>query len=333
MIKRLTINALISSPVIGFYGALPLVIFGIPFASVFLILGVLTVLTFFFWLINLYILTKMPGSETSVRRYVFSYVATFIFHALFNAVGYFSGLRPEETTMVINNFPFFVLYPFLFALAINTIILIMSNSVLLAESRKKTELELQQVKVSNLEAQKQILTQQLQPHFLFNALSVLKSLIKTDPENAEHYALQLSSFLRYSVEARRSDLITVEDELRFTQDYVDLQKVRFQDSFTFSVTIADEVKHQKVPLFAIQTLVENAFKHNYFTTRSPLHIRLDYESGAICVSNNKVSMKVTERNGIGLANLNKRYELIAGRGISISDTEEYFSVTIPLLAE
>jgi sensor histidine kinase YesM len=334
MTKRLTINALISSPIIGFYGVLPLFIFGIPYTTILLIISVLTLLTFIFWLINIYVLRLFRGKETSTKRYVASYGSTFVFHLFFITIGNLSGLNSVENMMVSGKFPFPIVYPFLFALAINTIILIISNSILSSESKTKTELELQQLRVTNLETQKQILTQQLQPHFLFNALSVLKSLIKKDPENAEHYALQLSSFLRYSVEASHSELTSLEDELRFTQDYIDLQKVRFQDSFTYTLDIPKEViKSRKVPLFAIQTLVENAFKHNYFTSRSPLHISINYKVDSILISNNKVSMKVTERKGIGLANLNKRYELITGSGIAITDTEEYFTVSIQLINE
>ena len=182
-----------------------------------------------------------------------------------------------------------------------------------------------------MEAQKQVLMQQLNPHFLFNALSVLKSLIKEDADVAEDYSIKLSDFLRYSVESHKTELVRLSDELKFVKDYIELQKVRFENAFNFTLHIPNDKLNDKIPVFALQTLIENAFKHNYFTEKKPLNIHISYENEKIVVSNNKLLNKMAEKTETGLTNLNRRYELITGKVIEVIETEEAFCVKIPLI--
>jgi two-component system, LytTR family, sensor kinase len=109
-------------------------------------------------------------------------------------------------------------------------------------------LSCQRLKLANLEAQKQTLMQQLQPHFLFNALNTLKSLISASPNDAEDYTMKLSDFLRYSIQAKNNDVISLEDELQFTHDYVNLQKVRFGSALRVQIEIESELMQKKVPV-------------------------------------------------------------------------------------
>ncbi|MEM7658648.1 MAG: histidine kinase, partial [Bacteroidota bacterium] len=188
-----------------------------------------------------------------------------------------------------------------------------------------------ELSIQKLKAENQTLAQQLQPHFLFNALSVLKSLIQEDADLAEDYTVKLSDFLRYGVESHQTDLVSLKEEMEFVNNYLSLQKIRFEEAIAFEVQISDNQLSGQVPIFAVQTLVENACKHNYFTEKRPLHISIETREDALIVRNNLVSLKVTERAGTGLANLSKRYEFLAGREIQIQQTETDFSVTIPVI--
>jgi two-component system, LytTR family, sensor kinase len=332
MQKRLIRTALFSTPVIALYGVTPLIIFvGVSSKTIFTILFALTLTVSIFWAINLYVLNLMKDRELEWKRYGLSYLITFVIHSGINVLADFLSLRPTEADIFISNFPFFIAYPFLFALAVNTIILIISNSIVLSEKRETAELEIQQLKVTNLEAQKQILLQQLHPHFLFNALSVLKSLIKESPDVAEDYSVKLSEFLRYSAKASEQTTVSLKEELDFTNGYIELQRVRFEGTFSYTVSIPSTALVNKIPVYALQTLVENAFKHNYFTEKNPLHIEINYDNGKLTVTNNKVSLKVTERSGMGLVNLSQRHKLITGKEIDIVETENSFSVTIHLI--
>jgi two-component system, LytTR family, sensor kinase len=323
MNKKLFQTALLSSPIIALYGVAPFYIFNTVDIPLFIsTLGALTAFVFSFWLINIFILRKRHNLN-SWQSYLLSYSFAFIIQVTFIALGENIGKRPR---IEINLF-----YPVLATFAINTIILIISNSIILQFQKQSADIEIQQLKVGNLEAQKQMLIQQLQPHFLFNALSVLKSLIRENPTNAEDYTVRLSQFLRYSVQAKNNDVVSLVDELKFTQDYIELQKVRFGDSFNCQIDIPQTNLSKKVPVYALQTLVENAIKHNAFTEKKALSIAISVEGNRIKVSNNVLPKAIHLPSGTGLQNLNQRYQMIADTDIEIVKTETNFAVLISLL--
>lgn len=326
MKKRLYLNALISSPIIALYGISPLYVFNIYSINhfFFTLLGV-TVNNLIFWIINIVLILYLKNSKRWVI-YLLSYLITL---SIIPQRAYL--LKVFKSTTVFDMLEVYYLYPIVSSIAINTIILMICNSIIISEKKKSVEFKLEQLKVEQLEAQKQVLIQQLQPHFLFNSLSVLKALIKEDNEKAENYAIKLSEFLRYSVESHKTNIVALEEELKFTNDFVTLQKVRFEDAFMFQCNLPDEIMQRKIPVFALQTLVENALKHNYFTEKRPLKIEINYTNDCLIISNNKVSIKVTERTLTGLANLNRRYEIIVGKSIEIIDSENSFCVTLPLI--
>jgi two-component system, LytTR family, sensor kinase len=330
--KRLFRTALISSPIIGLYGITPVYIFNKVPSSFILFAGLgISLNVFIFWLINISLIKRI-GVVKKWRWYTLSYFFIIIFHLIFVL---FRNVLPQPAIFSKIDIPFkteiLLAYPVISTLAINTILLIICNSILASQKQKNAELEIEQLKVNNLEAQKQVLMQQLQPHFLFNTLSVLKSLIKENPDEAENYSVKLSEFLRYSIQEHKKDLVTVEQELKFTNDYIDLQKVRFENSLICHVNVPNEINNKQIPAFAIQTLVENAIKHNSFTEKKPLYIKIEYADNIITVWNNKMLSKATETSGTGLKNLNQRYKLITDNEIIITDDKKEFSVAVHLL--
>lgn len=323
MKKKLINHAIITSPILALYGIAPIFIFKILHVNEALfLLFVLTLSVFVQWLFNIYIYSKF-NFNNKLKIYFYSFG--------------FSLLLQIPRVFVDPNLPFtnkieqFFIYPIIISFAITIIINIICKSVIISEKNALASIEIDQLKIQNLEAQKQTLMQQLQPHFLFNSLSVLKSLIAENASLAQDYSVKLSDFLRYSVESHKTELVTLQQELDFVNNYIELQKIRFENAFEFSVKIPNEILDKKVPVFAVQTLVENAFKHNYFTDKKPLQISIDFENEQIKVTNNKVSIRLVEKSGTGLENLNKRYELIAGKSIEISENENSFCVKINLI--
>lgn len=326
--------ALISSPILALYGIIPFYIVQEALSRFMLFGGLIIMITVLItWGINITII-HYAGTEKKWRWYLLSYAFMVCFHLLLvflrQTLPVPSFVSEGESSIRKN---VFIVYPFISALSINTIILVICNSILATQKNKTAEIEIQKLKVNNLEAQKQVLLQQLQPHFLFNTLSVLKSLVQENPEEAENYAIKLSDFLRYSVQVHKSDLVSVEEELKFTNDYIDLQKVRFENSLIFDVNIPYDVYKMQLPAYALQTLVENAIKHNTFTEKRPLHIRISFAGNTIQVSNNKMPAKAVETTGTGLKNLNQRYRIIANKEIEITDTKDEFSAKVHLLNE
>ena len=165
-----------------------------------------------------------------------------------------------------------------------------------------------------------MLVQQLQPHFLFNALSTLKSLISENPSKAEDYTVRLSEFLRYSFQSKNNELVLLADSIKFTEDYVELQKVRFGDSFDCKIDIPEPELQKKVPIYAVQTLVENAIKHNAFNDKKPLFKQILMDGDRLKVINNLIPKKDKTNSGTGLENLNQRYKMIANLEIEVIQT-------------
>jgi sensor histidine kinase YesM len=202
------------------------------------------------------------------------------------------------------------------------------------EERKELEYENALLKMKNIETSYLQLRQQVNPHFLFNALNTLKTLIKKYPDKAETYLVKLSNFLRKSIATDIEPVITVNEELSFCCDYIELQKMRFGDALHFSVDIPESAKTGFVPVFSIQQLVENSIKHNSLTVDSPLNICLNYNNQWITVSNNLQKKTIAEKSaGTGLINLSERYRLLSGDEVITDTSGNRFSVSIKVLNE
>jgi two-component system LytT family sensor kinase len=323
MKKKLFRAAFISSPIIGIIGSTPLYIIDkISIPNIIILWLFLSFIVFAFWIINIVIITKVKETN-SVKRYLLSFLLTLIFQLINISIIFLLEIK-----LVPRNVDFYPLVP---AIGINTIIIILSNSIILQFQKRNAELEIERLKVNNLEAQRLMLLQQLQPHFLFNALSTLKSLISEDPSKAEDYTIRLSEFLRYSFQAKNNELVLLADSIKFTEDYVELQKVRFGDSFDCKIEIPEVELQKKVPIYAVQTLVENAIKHNAFNDKKPLFIQILIDEGRLKVKNNLIPKKDKTNSGTGLENLNQRYKMIANLEIEVIKTEKSFTVFINLI--
>lgn len=323
--KRLLIYAAITSPLLAIYGVAPLYIFEkLNLHDTLIVILGLAINVLLFWAINIFINQIFKKNNKKIV-YLLSFILVFL---TFIPKAFVKSPLP-----FVNVIDKYLIYPAIFTLAINTIIWIIINSVVTKIKNQQVQEEVKELRFANLTAQKQVLIQQLQPHFLFNALSVLKSLIKEDADKAEEYAIKLSNFLRYSVQAHNNDLVTLEQELKFTIDYIELQKVRFENSFTCTINsdIDKTVLQKKVPIYALQTLVENAIKHNGFTNKKILQVFIQISKTSIEVINNKIPKSTLEATGTGLQNLNQRYQLFSSNKIKIVNTDTEFKVTINLL--
>ena len=178
------------------------------------------------------------------------------------------------------------------------------------------------------------LKNQLDPHFLFNSLNVLTSLIEENPEAATRFTTSLSKVYRYVLEQKTKELVTLEEELKFAELYMSLLAVRFEDSIVFSKpTKLDHPQAKVVPL-SLQLLLENAVKHNQVMPSKKLHITISEGNGSLTITNNiQRKQIVKESTGVGLRNIRDRYALLTKLPVTISETRKEFSVSIPILGE
>ncbi len=206
---------------------------------------------------------------------------------------------------------------------------LLHNFILLHYLKTRTELEVSLLRSANAETTNELLRQQIQPHFLFNALNVLKSLIKQNPKTAEAYLLRLSDFLRSSLSQQKKRLATVREEVKLCQDYLEMQKMRFGEALSCSFDVPDNYLDGVLPFFSLQPLAENAIKHNQLTDEAPLRIRVEATDGLITVKNNlQRRADVEGSTGSGLANLSERYRRFSGEPMKISEDGSTFAVTL-----
>jgi len=216
---------------------------------------------------------------------------------------------------------------------VNTLVVVFHNYVVLQDAKMNADMENSQLKAANAEASNQLLRQQIHPHFLFNALNILKSLYKIDPNAAEEYLICLSDFLRASVSNNNIKIVRLKDEIKLCQDYLRMQKIRFGDALICSVSIGEVMLESGfVPSFSIQPLLENAIKHNELTEEFPLSISIKQDTDRIIVSNSLRLKNIPEAStGSGLANLSERYRILSNDEVQIETNETTFSVSIKVL--
>lgn len=184
----------------------------------------------------------------------------------------------------------------------------------------------------NLEMQYQQLKSQINPHFLFNSLNVLTSLINKDKDQAITYTQKLSEIYRYVLSQDIKKVNFVEDEINFIRTYIDILGIRYGDNLKCELDINKEDTQKMIPPMSLQLLIENAVKHNVITAKNPLFVRIYSEDDHLIVQNNiSPRISVGDSNGIGLNNLEKKYEIISDQNIIIVKNNKYFTVKLPLL--
>jgi len=283
-------------------------------------------LVLFLWAMN--ILLWYMGARSTTRRTLIS-ILVCVGLAIFVVVFLFSGHSSMSVSPGVN-FHFHLILFF----AVNVVIIIIQSLVISREKNAAMELENQALKLKNMEAINQQLKQQIQPHFLFNSLSTLKSLMAANSEKAEDYLIRLSDFLRSSLSSQALNTAPLSDELNLTVNYLEMQKIRFGNALRFIIHVPEEIRASwYLPAFTLQTLAENAIKHNILTLDRSLIITISWQEGVITVSNNLQKKAAdTLGTGVGLANLQERYRILSGNNIVIEEKEDTFSVSIKALA-
>ncbi|MEP2937242.1 MAG: 2TM domain-containing protein [Gilvibacter sp.] len=176
------------------------------------------------------------------------------------------------------------------------------------------------------------LKNQLDPHFLFNSLNVLTSLIEENPEAATRFTTALSKVYRYVLEQKNKDLVPVTEELEFAKLYMSLLKMRFEDGIVFTMPETVSNPEAKVVPLSLQLLLENAVKHNVVTPSKKLHIKIEEQDGNLVVMNNIQKKQVIKKSsGVGLMNIQQRYKLLTERPVTIVEDTSNFAVAVPLL--
>jgi sensor histidine kinase YesM len=275
---------------------------------------------------------KLPWLQDPLRRLIVQVLVTIgfcmvviVFSILLNGF-----LLHEEITsdffMVQGIFMVKVAFTFVFLGSL------ISNAIMFFMNWKEAAVQQEKLKREQLALHYETLKSQVNPHFLFNNLNSLTSLISTNPEKAIEFVKKLSEVYRYVLDQKDCELVPLETELKFLESYVFLQKIRFETNLEVQIEVS--LRNFKVIPLSIQMLVENAIKHNEISDRKPLHVRIYSTDDQYLFVENKLQRKAgSEGSGSGIQNIKGRYEFFTDKKVIISENGEKFLVGIPLLTD
>lgn len=207
-----------------------------------------------------------------------------------------------------------------------------SYIIYLISRQQAIVVENQLLRAENLENQYQSLKNQLNPHMFFNSLNTLNSLIRESPAKAQSYTCELSKVLRYTLHTSKPKGVSLAQELEFVHAYIYLLQTRYEENLNFHIEIDNQLLEHALPPMAIQLLIENAVKHNEISTKNPMHLTIRTVGPTIEVCN-PIQPKLSAEHsaGIGLDNLQKRYELLFKQSIAVCTENGVYCVTLPLI--
>ena len=215
-----------------------------------------------------------------------------------------------------------------------TILSLFFHLVYFYKALQEKRIKQQKIIAGTASAKFDALKNQLDPHFLFNSLNVLASLIDENPDKAQKFTTALSKIYRYVLEQKDKELVSVEEELAFANTYMKLLKMRFENSIFFEIPGELSNKEAKVVPLSLQLLLENTIKHNIVSENRPLKIRIYESEGFLTVENNFQKKEVlSNRKGVGLQNIVNRYHEVTDRKVLIEQTEDFFRVKLPVLTQ
>ncbi len=198
---------------------------------------------------------------------------------------------------------------------------------------KKQWMEAEELRRNSDQAQLQLIKNQVNPHFLFNNLNVLSSLVIKDNPEANKFIEEFAKVYRYILTNQDKELVDLQSELDFIKPYIFLLQKRFDNGLQVELNIPENFKKSYLIPVALQMLIENAIKHNIVSRAKPLHIEVHVNgNNTLVVTNNLQRKQSTEPSTqIGLQNIQKRYQLICGRAVEVVCTDKEFTVSLPLL--
>ncbi len=207
------------------------------------------------------------------------------------------------------------------------------ESVYFFEKWKLTIQQNEALKNQQVRTQFEVLQNQMSPHFLFNSLNTLTTLIAENPNLAIQFTEKLSEVYRYILQNKEKELVTLKEEVEFVKNYLYLLQIRYPENLNVSFNIDDQYSTSHIAPLTLQILVENCIKHNIISKTHPLHISIYVQNGKSVVVKNNLQLKsvIEKSTKTGLVNIRKRYKYLCNQAIDVITTSENFMVAVPLI--
>lgn len=281
-----------------------------------------------------YMNTSVSWNRFKNFRFVISFSGSIILTLLtFFAVRAFHEVFLDQRTFeefITNENP----QSYFIALLVTIVISLFFHTLYFYKAIQENKVKEQKVIAGTASAKFESLKNQIDPHFLFNSLNVLTSLIEENPDNAQKFTTSLSKIYRYVLEQKDKELVSVEEELAFAKIYMDLLNMRFENSVFYEVPERLTNPEAKVVPLSLQLLLENAVKHNSISENKPLRIRIYEEENYLVVENNFQKKEVLQKGqGVGLQNIISRYNIVTNRKVTIEENAKIFRVKLPVLTQ
>ena len=280
----------------------------------------------------LYIQLRLPGLQLMSRRLIYLAIAVLVIAHFGYALRFSIHIIADKKEW---KWPALVDYSDTTGVLIfyTVVTLVIYEGAYIWQQWKKTFTEKEKLFQSEWQAKYDLLQSQINPHFLFNSLNSLSSLISENPAQAEKFADEMSGVYRYLLKNNDQELVTLSKELQFIRSYGHLLSTRHGTGFRLCIEVDKIYYDYMLPSLTLQLLVENAVKHNTVSKELPLTVKIRSTEDEKLIVENNISKKtiVFPSTGVGLANINSRYRLLDQGGISISDEEGKFVVSIPLI--
>jgi len=276
----------------------------------------------FIWILLRHNILKLKINSVS-RRWGHSFIITFVAYLVY--VGFSITLSPKhEWLSSIMLFQFLIMFIYC---------TLLGHVIHLYSDQRQKEQEIEHLKLENLQSRYDALTQQINPHFFFNSLTGLTSLIrKKNEENTLAYVSKLSDVFRYILQSDKKVLVTLGEELEFVRAFSYMMEVRFANKLGYNIEVPAEKRDLKIPVLSLLPLLENVVVHNTIDSDHKMEVKIWLNEDTELVISCPVYPKLIppDTNGTGLKNLESRFSLLMNKKIRVENDGNLFSVYLPL---
>ncbi len=287
---------------------------------------------FFFRLIFMYVGKKYAGVNQNKKRQVITSIYVILGY-LFLQFVLDAILHENIHKLVIVQEPNSAL-KVITSLVFTVLILAVYEGIYLSNQIRQSEVEKSQILRESIDSQLAGLKNQINPHFLFNSLNTLSSLVHEDADRADAFISKLANVYRYLLEKKDDHLVTLKDELNYLHSYVHLMKERFGDNLHYNEKVDALAVSKFILPLSLQITFENCIKHNIITKEKPLYITINtsLDGQSLTISNNLQKIKFPDaKTSVGLDNIKQRYNFFTDRQVIVNEGDGHFTVTLPLL--
>jgi two-component system, LytTR family, sensor kinase len=293
--------------------------------------------SFCIYFFNYRIVRKMQQLERSFRsqvaRILVELLITISISGVVMAAVFLAFAFISDTILACANLALFD--NIMIAIVVNVIVVAIVEIDFFIGKWKHSLIESEQLRRKNVEIQYAALTSQINPHFLFNCLNTLSSLIQTNPEKAIVFTKEFAKIYRYVLDSRDRLIVSLKEELNFLNSYLYLQKIRFDSGLIHDIEIDASCLQLFLPPLSLQLLVENAIKHNEISEENPLYLTIRGKNAQLTISNNYNPIKkfIQEEGGLGIKNLVDRYSHYTDIVPEFKVEHAHYIAIIPLLED